>query len=362
MFKNWWNNIKSWFSDLFHGNLKFGYGSKDWQGKSSWEELHDRQDVMLDQAQANNELTSTPYSGADSVNDLYANYNAVGGTAFNSLVNKYAEAGITGQQAALNEMQLDNQRRQYAFQVQGMDEAGLNPALMYESGATTAPSAPAPTAGASMSEIIQLMLADKQARLLKAQTDNTEADTDKKKAETENMNLINKYYPDLTDSQIKKIMSDIGINDERIKEIQSQVNLNELDVQLKGIEKCIKQAEADESSAYYKATRELQEAKTEEARNSAREKLADALMKEIEGEYERNTNTKMSSSSLLAIASALGTIFSNSDHFTNWFRRNIYDKDKEYGWIIEKLQEWSDSRFAKKAEIAGASRYGGSRD
>lgn len=280
-----------------------------------------------------------------------------------SWVNSQTGAHLTGSQKEANEMAMQNQEDIYQRQVTGMQNAGLNPALMYQSGASSAPSpVQGNTAISNMSDMMQALLLEKQSNLLQAQTDNTVADTDKKKAETENMNLINKYYPDLTDSQIKKIMSDIGINDERIREIQSQVNLNELEAQLKAIETRIRAAEANESSAYYKATRELQEAKTEEARNSAREKLADALMKEIEGEYERNTNTKMSSSSLLAIASALGTIFSNSDHFNNWFRRNIYDKDKEYGWIIEKLQEWSDSRFAKKAEIAGASRYGGSRD
>lgn len=273
------------------------------------------------------------------------------------------ENGITGQQAALNEMQLDNQRRNYAFQVQGMQEAGLNPALMFESGAMSGPNAPSPTQGMAlnMSDILQAMLLNKQSDLLEAQTANVNADTDKKKAETENMSLINKYYPQVTDSQIKKVLSDIGVNDERIKEIQSNVNLNELEADLKKIDKRIRSAEADESSAYYKATRELQEAKTEEARASAREHVADAVMKEIEGIYEANTNTKMSSSSLLAIASALGTIFSNSDDLSRFIKKYIYDKDDKYGWLGQMAVDKYWDFYAKKHMIQGAAKGGGGR-
>lgn len=356
MFKRWWNNIKSWFSDLFNGRLQFGSHT------DIWDDIHGKGDVMVNNAQANNELTSSsPYSGSDSVNDLYAQYNAVGGTAFNSLVNKYAEAGLTGQQAALNEMQMDNQRRQYAFNVQGMQEAGLNPALMYESGAQSAPSAPAPTQGASMSDLVQLLLARKQSNLLDAQARNTDADTDKKKAETEGQQLINKYYPQVTDTEIDKMLSEMGVNSERIKEIKSNIDLNELDKILKGVDIKIRKAEADESSAYYKATRQLQEAKTAEARASARASLARAFMDEVEGVYMQETNNHMGNNSLVALASALGTMFSRSDDFSRFIKDYIYDKDKKHGWLAEKLADLYDEYQANKASIAGASRGGGSR-
>ena len=179
MLKEFWNNIKLFFQNL-GTTIKtiFNPGAYD-----SFDEERERRYSLRNQSSLNQQ----PYQdGSYLDNDpsrLYNYYNQLGPGGVESLANKYSEAGITGQQAALNEMSLDNQRRQYAFQVQGMQEAGLNPALMYESGATQGPSAPAPTQGATISELIQLMLLDKQSKYLQAQTRNVDADTDKKKAE-----------------------------------------------------------------------------------------------------------------------------------------------------------------------------------
>lgn len=355
MFKSFWNHLK-----VFWQNIKNFFNPQDNLSSDSFDEVRNSSNGLRNQAHYNSmQFQDVP---ADDPTRLYNYYNSLGPDALTSLANKQTEGGITGQQAALNEMSLDNQRRQYAFQVQGMQEAGLNPALMYESGATNGPASPAATQGISMSmsDLLQAFLIDKQRKLLDAQARNTDADTDYKKAETENMSLINKYYPEVTDTQIKKMLSDIGFNEESVKKMESEVNLNNLEAELKRIDKIIKSAEARESSPYFKARRELEEAKTETEKAHARQLAADALMKEIEAEYEKNTNTKMSSSSLLAIASALGTIFSNSDDFSGWFTKYIYDKHSD-GWIHDQIVKLFDDYHARKYEIAGAARGGGER-
>lgn len=249
-----------------------------------------------------------------------------------SLVNTYTGAHLTGSQIEANEMAMQNQEDIYQRQVAGMQKAGLNPALMYESGAS---SAPAPVQGhtgtASMSELMQAMLLQKQSGLLDAQTRNVDADTDKKKAETAQIELINKYYPNLTQTQIDKMLSDMGLNEEQKKKIQSEIDLNKLDKELKKLDKIIKQAQADESSEFYKATRELEQAKTDREKAEAKAALARAAMDLIEKEYMENTNNKMGSANVVALAAALGTLFSNfhidfdKDDFVKRFNKKFND-------------------------------------
>lgn len=227
-----------------------------------------------------------------------------------SWVNSQTGAHLTNSQIEANDMAMQNQEDIYQRQVTGMQNAGLNPALMYQSGASSAPSpVQGNTSASNMSDLMQALLIDKQSALLDAQTRNTDADTDKKKAETENMNLINRYYPEVTQTQIDKMLKDMGLTDEQIKKIQSEVNLNELEADLKEIEKVIKNAQAKESSAFYKATRELEEAKTEEAKAHARESAARALMQELEAEFAQKYGAKMGSSEWIALASALSSVF-----------------------------------------------------
>lgn len=262
----------------------------------------------------------------------------------NSWVNSQTGAHLTGSQQEANAMAMQNQEDIYQRQVAGMQKAGLNPALMYESGASSAPSPVQGQTGAtSMSELMQALLLEKQSNLLEAQTSNVNADTDKKKAETAQIELINKYYPNLTQTQIDKMLSEMGLNEEQKRKIQSEIDLNELDKELKELDKIIKKAQADESSAFYKASRELEQAKTDREKAEAQEALARAAMELIEGEYMKHTNNKMGSASIVAIASALGTLFSNfsfdSEGFKDKFNKKFNDildwinKPKKAPWV-----------------------------
>lgn len=330
--KSFFNNVKTFFDNLFHGRVTLS------SSLDAYNEM-----IGKKKSFENNALANNGYSDVAGTPDLYQSYNATGQSALQSWANKTSEAGLTGQQIALNEMQLDNARRQYAFQVQGMQEAGLNPALMYESGAMSPPSAPSPTQGASMSELLQAMLFQKQAALLDAQARNTDADTDKKKAETAQVNLINQYYPKVTDTTIDKMLTEMGLDKENINKVRGEVDLQELDKELKRLDQVIKRAEADESSAYFKAVREFQEASSEKVKAEKAELVVRAAMETLEKDYMKETNTKMGTANVLAIASFLGTVGTNIGSEIGEGIDGLFDiegfKEDMRKWI-PKLIEW----------------------
>lgn len=227
-----------------------------------------------------------------------------------SFINSQTGAHMSNADVERNEMQMQNQEDIFQRQVSGMQKAGLNPALMYQSGVGSAPSAPAPTqAGMSMSDLMNAFLLTRQAKLLDAQTRNTDADTDKKASETTHMNLVNQAFPEVTATQIQEALSRMGVNDASVVKMMSEVNINDLQADLLSIEKIIKQAEADESSAYYKAYRELTEAQGDKAKAEKREALARAFVEEIEGKFMAKNGFKMSSAEALTIAAAVAHVF-----------------------------------------------------
>ena len=121
-----------------------------------------------------------------------------------SVQNQFTQEGVTGQQKELNDIQMQNQEDIYQRQVSGMQKAGLNPALMYQSGATSAPVAPSASNGMNMGDLLQAVLIPQQLKMMKAQTDNIYAAADQKRAQTETegirqeaLRLANQYYPSL---------------------------------------------------------------------------------------------------------------------------------------------------------------------
>lgn len=286
--KSWFTRVKSWWNNLLNPD-------HDWiDYESAPDSVSSKFDNFVRQAK-------------DSIGEFTDTLLSPG--VMTSLVNSWTGAGPTGQQVWANETQMQNAEDIYQRQVTGMQKAGLNPALMYQNGsATNAPTVQGQPGTANMSDIMQALLLDKQSKLLESQTRNVDADTDKKSAETENLKLINQYYPSVTQTEIDKMLKEMGKTDEEIKEIRSRVNLNELDQELKKIQKIIQQAEANESSAYFKATRQLQEARTEEAKSSARASVARALIDELDAKYIEKYDLKLGSSEWMALASALANI------------------------------------------------------
>ena len=234
------------------------------------------------------------------------------GDQLQSFLNSQTGAHLTGSQVEANVMQMQNQEDIYQRQVAGMQKAGLNPALMYQSGAQQAPSVQGSQGTGSMSEVMQAMLFDRQAKLLDAQTRNTDADTDKKSSETEYQKLVNQYFPGMKSVELDKILSEIGVNEESIKKMKSEIASVDLDRELKQVDKIIKQAEADESSAYYKARREFLEAQTDTERQEKKKLVEETAMAVLEKDYMKHTNTKMGSAQIIALAAGIGTLLSDS--------------------------------------------------
>lgn len=240
--------------------------------------------------------------------------------AIESLFNRFTQNGLTGAQVAENELSMQNAEDIYQRQVTGMQKAGLNPALMYQSGASgSAPSAPSQSdAGLSMSDLMQVVMMPLQRQMLQSQIENVRANTEKQVAETdternraENLALINLYYPSIQEGTLSKMASEIGVN-------LSTVDKNDADTALKWIQKEIADKENKFAEAYYKARVDYESAKTDEAKANAARAGADALMTTFEREYAQAHGAKLSSSSVLAIASAIGNLFSqNMPEVTN---------------------------------------------
>lgn len=233
--------------------------------------------------------------------------------AVESLFNRFTQSGLTGAQIAENELSMQNQEDIYQRQVVGMQKAGLNPALMYGSGTSSAPSAPAQSdTGLSMSDLMQFIMVPLQQRMLKSQIENVQANTEKQVAETDternrskNLALINQYYPQIQDKTLEKMCSEIGVN-------LSTIDNRDADTALKWIQKEIADKESKFAEQYYKARAEYEEAKTDEAKASAARSNAQALMTTFEREYAQAYGAKLSSSSVLAIASAIGNLFNQN--------------------------------------------------
>lgn len=170
-----------------------------------------------------------------------------------SLVNSWTGAHLTGSQREANELQMQNIHDQYQQQVTGMRDAGLNPALMYQSGATAAPTVQGQQGNSNMSDLMAALLVDKQAKLLDSQIRKTDTESDKYAAETEHMKLVNQYYPSVTESQINKLIMEMGVDSATIDKIFADVDNTRLQNDILQIQKVIEQAKADNASAYHKA-------------------------------------------------------------------------------------------------------------
>lgn len=195
-----------------------------------------------------------------------------------SLFNKFTGSGLTGQQVAQNELSMQNAEDIYQRQVSGMQKAGLNPALMYQNGASgNAPEAPnASDSGASMSDLMQLFLMPMQKRLLDAQIDNLSAAADQKRAETEteglrqeSLRLSNAYYPTVQEATLDEIISRIGVNWSHASREDSEAALN-------WSKKFLQDTENKYAEEYYAGRNRLQDAHTKQAEQSALESMASA--------------------------------------------------------------------------------------
>ncbi|AYQ58206.1 putative VP2 [Microviridae sp.] len=223
------------------------------------------------------------------------------------------QSGVTAQQAGLNEMQMQNQEDIYQRQVTGMQKAGLNPALMYNSGSSSAPSAPSGTnmAGVSMSDLLQAMMIPTQIKMMKAQTENILASADQKRAQTEtegirqeSLRLANQYYPSVQEATLDKIFSEIGVNDRTMDE-------KEANAALTWSKQFLQEKENKFADDYFHWRNELEKAKTGEAIQSAANHMASAAWIGYQQSYAKSHGALLSGSPLVALAGMLSQSLSN---------------------------------------------------
>lgn len=133
-----------------------------------------------------------------------------------SLVNKYTDAGTTGRDVALNDMNRQNVVDQASLEVEGYKKAGLNSALMYGSGTNSAPQSSGAPSGGSLQELVSLMA-------LPAQIENMRANTRKQIQETStNMTMQDKMVQETANlkQQFENMLSDKNLTDAKRAEIE----------------------------------------------------------------------------------------------------------------------------------------------
>ena len=307
---NWWNKL----TDIWDSKAEAGYERLDRTSKLPW--------YIRFVASLNNVFNShhdwLDYSQYPETED--------GNGIWSSLSNKYTGAGLTGAEREANAFsaQMAQDQRDWeermsntAFQrqVADMQAAGVNPALAMSGSAGAGASTPSGSSASSvapsanMSDLMSLLLLPLNAKMLKSQIRNVDANTNKTEAETEHMEIINKYLPEVTQTQIEDVLASIGVKRETASKLIAETDLVKLDQDIKSIEKVIKQAEADHSSEFYHWRNELEKSQTDEAKKHAAEMAVKAAMDTIEKEFMEKNGAKMGSSGLIAIAACLANAF-----------------------------------------------------
>lgn len=281
----------------FLQNFLLRLSGNSWKGSQQYQDVQGKSGITRFFGWLNQHLNP---------NHNWFDYDKVDSTV-GSVVNQVTQDHMTGADVEANEMSMQNAEDIYQRQVTGMQKAGLNPALMYQnSAAGSTPQAQNSSQGVSMSELMQVMLLPLQKKMMEAQISNVDAKTDRERAETdftrartENMNLVNKYYPQVTETGLEETLSRIGVN-------VATIDQKDADTALTNVKKLIADKENKYADEFFKARKELEEAKTEEARQSAAAHAANALMTGLEAGYAEKNGAKMSSSSILALVSAIG--------------------------------------------------------
>lgn len=206
------------------------------------------------------------------------------GDMLRSTAASYTQSELTGAAREQNEWTAEREDSQYQRSVADMQAAGLNPALMYQSGASgTSVSPSAGNGAADIGQIMQLMTLPLQIAQMHANIDATEAATDKTRTETDwlpalsnarsladlstyvynkaksaltdeqRLSIIQQYHfaeemfplireekeatiarlrklNELTDEEVKNAVAERGLTEAKVEYIASQTGLNEAEI------------------------------------------------------------------------------------------------------------------------------------
>lgn len=189
-------------------------------------------------------------------------------------------------QAAINrDFQREMSNTAFQRQVHDMQLAGLNPALLYGSGAGSGASTPAGSAATAAGgpDIATSLLVGKQMKLLDAQTEKTLNEAGLVSRETA-------WKDKLSDAQLREIESRIGVN-------SAQVNSMEYD-------NAVKKSQELLNKENLRWIGRLNEAQIKNMNASSGKALAETAILEL----EKSLGHRLSSSELLAVADTLAAI------------------------------------------------------
>lgn len=146
-----------------------------------------------------------------------------------SALNSVTKAGLTGQQIAQNEWTAQREDTQYQRWVEDLDKAGINAAMLL--GKSVSPSNSTPSAGdngasvaGSFSNLLELATLSARLHQIHADIDNTEADTDKKRSETEGQNISNQFAAELNRSALDSQAVVRELNRHQIHEVDAKID------------------------------------------------------------------------------------------------------------------------------------------
>lgn len=288
----------------------------DTKGKSIWTRFVQALNSVLNPNHSWFDYSTWKDSSEGAIDNWLAGATGSGLTAAEKATNQFNSEEADKQRQWEEQMQ----NTAYQRQVADMQKAGINPALAMSNGQPSIPSGASAQAtspsmsGISMSDLMQLFLIPGQRKLLDAQAKATLAGADKSRAEigeiegrTEQLRLINAYYPQVTEAQLDKYASELGLT-------RGQIRKANLESALLVTDNIIKRAEADHASAFYKARVEYQEAQTKEAKANAAASAARAAWDEFETNWTRTHNgARPSASGVLALVGAITSWLGMSD-------------------------------------------------
>lgn len=242
--------------------------------------------------------------------------------AFGSVQNQLTQEHLTGAAQEANEFNASEAQKQRDWQeymsstqyqrtVADMKEAGVNPALAMSNGVASSGSGASANSvapggvGLSMSDMMQAVLLPLTRKKMIADIKNTDAQTEREKTETElsaarkeNIDLINQYYPSMQEATLDELAASIGVKVAEVDKIQ-------LENALTKVKTTIAESEAKYSDRMNAAKAAYEEAKTDESKASAAASYARAAMESFELDYASKYGAKLSSSSMLALGSAI---------------------------------------------------------
>lgn len=143
----------------------------------------------------------------------------------NNLVNSFTGAHMTGAQVEANELSMQNVHDQYSQQVSGMQDAGLNPALMYKGGAASSAPQASTSPALGMSDLMSLITLPLQMKMMKSQVEGQNIANEQEKVNLEFLRdekttalaytsqQITNLQDQLKNNEVQRALNKIGISE-----------------------------------------------------------------------------------------------------------------------------------------------------